>query len=79
MPALFSHRRRTNGSQDWPAASGDASAAGTRANAACGWYESSLELMQGLAVTEHAEFDEFGAADTAEASSLSPRRPHEAG
>ncbi|MBK1612604.1 hypothetical protein CKO44_03885 [Rubrivivax gelatinosus] len=79
MPALFSHRRRRNGSPDWPASPGEAAAAGTRAGAACGWYESSLELMQGLAVTEHAELDEFGAPEWPQALSQPSRNPGDAG
>ncbi|MBK1687503.1 hypothetical protein CKO37_08275 [Rubrivivax gelatinosus] len=49
--------RRRGRSADLPNSLNELPARG--AAPACGWYESSLELMQGLAVTEHAGLDEL--------------------
>jgi hypothetical protein len=57
MSTVFFPRRRGR-SADLPNSMTELAARGAAAPA-CGWYESSLELMQGLAVTEHAGLDEL--------------------
>ncbi|EGJ09439.1 MULTISPECIES: hypothetical protein [Rubrivivax] len=66
MSTVFISRRRGR-SADLSVSAAEAAARGVAAPA-CGWYESSLELMQGLAVTEHPGLDEFFHADLAEPS-----------
>jgi len=57
MSTVFFPRRRGR-SAELPTSMNEL-AARAGASPACGWYESSLELMQGLAVTEHAGLDEL--------------------
>lgn len=76
MSTVFFPRRRGR-SADLPVSMAEVGARGTAAPA-CGWYESSLELMQGLAVTEHAGLDELFPADFAEPAAA-PARPGASG
>ncbi|MGC4078835.1 MAG: hypothetical protein QM702_17700 [Rubrivivax sp.] len=71
MSTVFFPRRRGR-SAELPMSMAEAATRGVAAPA-CGWYESSLELMQGLAVTEHAGLDELFPTDFAEPGSAAAR------